>query len=116
MNSIENCAFNRCQNLTDIYLCSENPPTINNNTFDQSHYTWANLYVPYNCASKYKNDKVWKLFYDIKEFNSTHIDNINNKDIVTHIYTIEGVKKDNKGKGINIIRNENGIIRKVLHK
>lgn len=114
VTSIDHYAFQYCTNLTDFYLCPENPPTIYKETFDDSHYTWANLYVPQKCASKYKNSKIWNLFYDIKEFNPTNIDNLKDNYKTTQIYTIEGIRKGNLQKGINIIRTNNGTTKKVV--
>lgn len=61
---IGNAAFSGC-NIKYIYCNAVEPPTIEEKTFDDVTYNTATLYVP--SLSKYKQEKGWIYFKNIKE-------------------------------------------------
>ena len=67
VTSIGTMCFNGCDTLTDITCLSRTPPSILYDTFTESHYQGANLYVPSGCESAYRFANVWELFSDVFE-------------------------------------------------
>lgn len=67
MQEIGSSSFANCDSITKVVLKAENPPTINENTFSQSAYRDATLYVPTGTTSKYRAADGWKLFANIVE-------------------------------------------------
>ena len=68
-NSVEiigESAFKEC-GLTEIISKIENPLAIDTNTFSDSTYNNATLYVPKGTIEKYKAQEGWKKFVNIKE-------------------------------------------------
>ena len=59
-------AFKEC-GLTEIISKIENPLAIDTNTFSDSTYNNATLYVPKGTIEKYKAQEGWKKFVNIKE-------------------------------------------------
>ena len=67
VTSIGTMCFNGCDTLTDITCLSRTPPSILYDTFTESHYQGANVYVPSGCKSAYRFANVWELFSDVFE-------------------------------------------------
>lgn len=65
--SIAESTFKGCTALKYIYCKSITPPSISLNTFDDSNYTAAVLFVPYGTKDNYKNATGWSSFYNIVE-------------------------------------------------
>lgn len=51
--------FNRCPNITDIYVKAQNPPTFTGDNFDNYN---AIVHVPLGTKQKYLSANVWKKF------------------------------------------------------
>lgn len=51
--------FNRCPNITDIYVRAQEPPTFTGDDFDNYN---ATVHVPLGTKEKYKSANVWKKF------------------------------------------------------
>ena len=64
--TIEEQAFNDC-GLSEIISMIENPNRIDTNTFSDSTYNNATLYVPKGTIDKYKAQEGWEKFTNIKE-------------------------------------------------
>lgn len=65
--SIAESTFKGCTALKYIYSKSITPPDITTNTFDDSNYTAAVLFVPFGTKESYRNAKGWSSFYNIVE-------------------------------------------------
>lgn len=75
VSSIGNYAFYKAENLLSIYIFRNTPPTISNNTFGNTCYTWTDVYVPEDYKEKYQNTDYWGNFKSISEFSSIINDN-----------------------------------------
>ena len=51
--------------MTDIYCSAANPPTIQENTFSNMTYLFANLHVPVGKKETYASTDYWKNFTTI---------------------------------------------------
>lgn len=60
-------AFSDCSNIKTVYSQGITPPTIVNDTFDNTTYTSAFLYIPTGCEEAYGTAEGWKNFSKIRE-------------------------------------------------
>ena len=118
-------SFSRCSGLTTIVSEIENPFEISDNVFecsDKDIYATATLIVPAGTKSAYQNTAGWKRFQNIY-----YADGINTLTYyvdgeyksITHnygakIFTLDGRQVDTLQKGVNIIRMDDGSIKKVV--
>ena len=63
LTTIRDYAFSGCNNLIEIRINSEDPPTVNASAFDGVDKTKCLLRVPAGCGDKYRNAPVWKDFW-----------------------------------------------------
>ncbi len=137
VTSIGDNAFNSCNNLTSITLPNsvtsigeyafrgcvlqkvnskiENPFDIDTTTFSDNTFYNATLYVPAGTIDKYKTADGWKYFYNIIELDPSGINNVKFDGIEkTSVYDLCGRRLNQSQKGINIIRQSDGTIKKVV--
>ena len=111
--------------LKKIYLSGK--PKVNTYTvkatgetitaFDEATFTTATLYVPTGTKAEYQALDIWKNFKNIEEFNVTGIKaGISTDATATSSYTLNGQKVGRPVKGVNIIRMNDGSIKKILIK
>ena len=114
-------AFNCCDNIHDIYCYAVSCPSVwEDNVFPTfSSYT-STLHVPEASLQQYKNHSVWGKFYKIVPIDeSTAIDDIDREDSASEIeaiYDQNGQRQPALRRGINIIKMNDGTIKKVLVK
>ena len=60
--TIDEGAFDECENLTDIYCYSEEVPPTNNNAFDELNLSRITLHVPESAMEQYKKTEPWCRF------------------------------------------------------
>ncbi len=111
VTSIGTMCFDGCTALTDITCLAKTPPSISYDTFTESHYQGASLYVPYGCESDYRWASVWELFYDVFELPIGIKDVKANDDDNVTIYDLSGQKLAVPNKGINIVNGKKVLIR-----
>ena len=92
-------------------------------SFDNDKYFTATLYVPEGTKDIYLAEQYWKNFFNISEFNpntfeieTLGIGDLNNDTKVCSRYSINGNKLSAPTKGVNIIKMNNGKIKKVMMK
>ena len=110
-------SFSGCDQLSTINIHSPNPPTCESRFSSQS-YINAIVNVPPGSLSLYQNTAPWNNFWNLKEDNhlSAGIDNASpttNAEELTR-YTINGQKISAPSKGLNIIRYNDGSVKKVV--
>ena len=71
MTFIDNCVFQGCTSLTQVYCHAENIPETGETAFDEVPFASATLYVPAGSVDKYKAVSPWNKFGNIKPLNST---------------------------------------------
>lgn len=124
--------FLGCKNIKAIYNRSVTPY----NNFKYSDWGWdrifgnfdnfeneifetCTLYVPTGCVEAYKSADAWKHFKNIEEFNPTGISSLtgdNGSNEPASVYSIGGSHIQTMQRGINIIRMQDGSVKKVLKK
>ena len=119
-------SFSRCSGLTTIVSEIENPFEISDNVFecsDKDLYATATLIVPAGKKSAYQNTAGWNKFQNIYYADGINsltycVDGEEYKSITYNyrakIFTLDGRQVDALQKGINIIRMDDGTIKKVV--
>ena len=118
--------FFSCNNLETVISYLENPEGLFGSTdytafdyYDSNYnrlFTKATLCVPAGTKSKYENDPGWSKFMKIVEMEGsvpTQVEGLGAENEIQHVYSVEGKMLNNTVRGLNIIRMEDGSIRKV---
>lgn len=110
-------SFSGCDQLSTINIHSSNPPSCESGFSSQSYINTI-VNVPPGSLSLYQNTAPWNNFWNLKEDNhlSAGIDNASttfNAEELTR-YTINGQKISAPSKGLNIIRYNDGSVKKVV--
>ena len=121
LSEIDPYAFDGCTSLSSIYSYNPTPAIIYEKTFSESTQQNAILYVPVGSYERYKNADYWKNFLNIVEFDPTGIEGIFNDTAMSDshnnaFYTIDGRKMEHLQRGVNIVRQSNGTVRKLMVK
>ena len=75
------------------------------------------MYVPKGTINMYKATEGWNSFMFIEELdNDTGIEKVISENDIKDIHTLRGIKLKSPSKGINIIKQKDGTIKKVLIK
>ena len=112
-------AFEGCTGLTSIYAFMEKPCKIEETTFDNETKINATLYVPKGSLLDYWDDNQWKKFMNIEEFDVTSIGSLNtNVNDVQEVsrYSDNGQRLNTPAKGLNIVKYNNGTVKKIMIK
>lgn len=112
-------AFYGCTGLTSIYAFMEKPCEIDETTFENETIINATLYVPKGSLLDYWDDNQWKKFMNIEEFDVTSIGSLNiNANDVQEVsrYSDNGQRLNTPAKGLNIVKYNNGTVKKIMVK
>ena len=112
-------AFMNCTGLTSIYAFMEKPCEIDETTFENETIINATLYVPKGSLLDYWDDNQWKKFMNIEEFDVTSIGSLNtNVNDVQEVsrYSDNGQRLNTPAKGLNIVKYNNGTVKKIMVK
>ncbi len=112
-------AFEGCKGLTSIYAFMEKPCKIEGTTFDNETKINATLYVPKGSLLDYWDDNQWKNFMNIEEFDVTSIGSLNtNSNDAQEVsrYSDNGQRLNIPTKGLNIVKYNNGTVKKIMVK
>ena len=128
ITTIGDRAFYDCTGLTDIYALSSTPADYNCSMgADEIWYTFYNvptsacvLHVPEGCKEVYASTEPWSAFVNIVDSREpTGIFNVpaeNTSTKAAGYYNTQGQRISQPQNGVNIIRHNSGITRKVLVK
>lgn len=117
--SIDERVFAGCTGLTSIYAFMEKPCEIDETTFENETIINATLYVPKGSLLDYWDDNQWKKFMNIEEFDVTSIGSLNtNANDVQEVsrYSDNGQRLNIPAKGLNIVKYNNGTVKKIMVK
>lgn len=117
--SIDERVFAGCTGLTSIYAFMEKPCEIDETTFENETIINATLYVPKGSLLDYWDDNQWKKFMNIEEFDVTSIGSLNtNVNDVQEVsrYSDNGQRLNTPAKGLNIVKYNNGTVKKIMVK
>lgn len=122
MGSIGNNAFSNCTGLMDIYCYAVTPPAVAANTFSNVDVNTVQLFVPSGSEDQYLNNSVWKNFIIMSGDNPddgapdgidfTRVD----AQTASEAYDLNGRKQNAFQHGLNLVRMNDGTVRKVLVK
>lgn len=119
MKKIGQSAFKNCPNLESIYTLNPVPPKFYY-SFDDSHYYYTNVYTPSDLLDIYKNDPIWRLFLYYKELDPESLDVESlfqtEPQKAERYYDLNGKTSNTPQHGLNIIRTNKGIGKKVMMK
>lgn len=117
--SIGEYAFQECKEIVDVYCFAEKVPTTKSSAFFLAGIEYATLHVPESSIDLYKMSNPWNNFMNIVAITDpmsvSTIDN-DGKSGHLNIYSINGIRRDIIHKGINILKYNNGTIKKVITK
>ena len=116
--NISVCALAGCQKLESIYTYATTPPTISSYAFDNFDKRFCTLYVPKESYMDYWLAPVWGDFINIEEFDPTGIHS-SAADVVENgerYYSVEGKELASPQTGLNIVKSNNGKVKKVYVK
>ena len=121
VKSIKLNAFADCKGITDVYCYADIVPETDDIAFHGTPTEKSTLHVPANAIEAYRTTWPWS---DFKEIVALDADGIaimksgdgNNVDSDTRIYDLQGNQQKNLRKGVNIIKRNNGMVKKVLVK
>ena len=117
VTSIGGSAFSGCSGLRSIYVYAETPPSISANAFNGCDLKNCTLYVPRGTYDAYWLLD-WGVFENIVEFDATNIRNIVAEPEVQENarYTVNGQRLTAPVKGINLVKYNNGRVKKEIVK
>lgn len=120
VTSIKKYAFGNCEEISDVYCFGKKVPSTHSDAFLRSEIKYATLHVPEGSIEKYKTTKPWNDFGNIVAIS----DDLTN--IASHVqfdsidnqvsFTLGGRHISKLHKGLNIVRMNNGQMRKILIK
>ena len=110
-------AFGGCSDLRSVYVYAETPPSISANAFDGCDSKNYTLYVPKGTYDAYWLSE-WGHFENIVEFDATNIRNIVAEPEAqeTARYAVNGQRLTAPVKGINLVKYNNGRVKKEIVK
>ncbi len=111
-------AFYNCTGLRSIYSLNPEPPLCDTSTFVNVRKNLCTVYVPEGTKKYYELDTVWGEFYFIEEMDMTAVEDIaaDGEAEVAVRYTLDGKRVSQPQRGLNIVRYQNGTVKKVLVK
>ena len=117
VTSIGESAFENCSGLRSIYVYAETVPSISANAFNGCDSENCILYVPKGTYDAYWLSE-WGYFENIVEFDATNIRNIAVESEVqeTARYAVNGQRLTAPVKGINLVKYNNGRVKKEIVK
>ena len=68
---INDYVFYKAEYINNIHILQDTPPTIKENTFGNTCYTWTDVFVPAETKEQYQNADYWKNFKSISEIDYT---------------------------------------------
>ncbi|MDE5788595.1 MAG: leucine-rich repeat domain-containing protein, partial [Bacteroidaceae bacterium] len=119
VETIDSWAFEDCIALKDFYCFAENIPTIGSDIFSGVNLRSATLHVPAAYLEAYSAKSPWKIFGQIVPIGEGDgIEQVRGNTNSTNqiVYDLNGRRTTMMQKGINILRDADGRIKKVLRK
>lgn len=121
---IDEYAFASCNGLEMVVSNITNPFEINENVFlcynngtGIPSFSTATLYVPEGTKRLYESTPAWNRFANIIEDNDTKVVEPQAADAGAaplQCYSLDGKRRNEPARGVNILRNANGTVRKVM--
>ena len=106
--------FYDCTNLESVYMRGV-PPIISDDTFSNTSFYIATLYVPEGTLAFYQAANIWKNFWNIQEYEPTSIEDVE-ADEVNFTITSNGISFSNADNTTIAIYTINGILVEKIDK
>ena len=121
VKSIKLNAFADCKGITDVYCYADIVPETDDIAFHGTPTEKSTLHVPANAIEAYRTTWPWSDFKEIVALDADGIAIVksgdgNNMDSDTRIYDLQGNQQKNLRKGVNIIRQKDGRVKKIKAK
>ena len=123
VTSIGDWAFADCGGLTDVYCFAIDVPATGNHVFSYASTSSATLHVPAASIEAYKKTNPWNEFGTIVPLTDeelTGIDRLtmdNGQSTTSEgVYDLNGHRRVQKQKGVNIVRQSNGSVKRIMVK
>ena len=121
VKSIKLNAFADCKGITDVYCYADIVPETDDIAFHGTPTEKSTLHVPANAIEAYRTTWPWSDFKEIVALDADGIAIVksgdgNNMDSDARIYDLQGNRQNTLQKGVNIIKMNNGKVKKVLVK
>lgn len=71
VDKINDYVFYKAEYINKIHILQDTPPTIKENTFGNTCYTWTDVFVPAETKEQYQNADYWKNFKSISGIDYT---------------------------------------------
>ena len=119
VTNIGESAFSGCKGLTEVYCYAKDIPVTEAYVFNGVPTASATLYVPFVALDNYKATAPWNKFGTIEVLPGddtavTSIWDVNGK--ILDCYDLNGQKQSQLQKGLNLIRMNDGTVKKVMIK
>ena len=111
--------------MTDIYLYAETPPSLDSESFGEDGIEGITLHVPATAIEAYKADNRWsrncESIVALADADPVGIRAIDNSQLTIDnseraYYRLDGHRTPTLQKGLNIVRQKDGTVRKVTTK
>lgn len=113
---IKKWAFQKNTSIETFTIMTPNVAALEEDVFMECDLSKASLIVADGLKADYEVAAQWKEFGKIDEFTSTGIEAIDNVSGIKAIYDINGARHNNFVKGVNIVKMNDGRIKKVIIK
>lgn len=110
-------AFSDCTALTRIISHATTPPTCGEQALDDINKWNCTLQVPKGTLATYQAADQWKEFFFTEEYGSTNIvQSLNKTSDVVEIINLGGQRIEAPRKGVNIVKMNDGTVKKIVIK
>lgn len=123
VTSIKNGTFEYCEKLENVYCYAVDIPAMGNSVFNDSSISSATLHVPASSVEEYRTTAPWNGFANIVPLTDDELKSSNAPNLIAEdsgkpikIYTIDGKSLPKVQRGLNILRMNNGNVKKVIVK
>ena len=110
-------AFSDCTAMTQLYSSASTPPSCGSQALDDINKWNCTLHVPIGCVASYQETDQWKEFFFVNEIpTKINVADSFNTNNIYEIYDLQGKKRCSLQPGLNIIRENDGTIKKIIVK
>jgi hypothetical protein len=111
--AIGDYAFCMCSSLTDIFVHAAVPMPIFGDTF--SNYDTSTLHVPTGSLNSYSTAQYWKKFtHIVDDIDASAILTVQADEAAPLIFDVNGHRLQRLLPGVNIVKQRNGAVRKIV--
>jgi hypothetical protein len=109
-------AFSDCTAMTRLISHAATPPTCGTQALDDINKWNCTLSVPKGVTAAYQQAEQWKEFFFVNDDASGIRTTMTDSSVPFVLYDLNGYKKEELQRGINIIKYSDGTVKKVMQK